>query len=173
MNIAFNGPTSREESCDYDSFHFIDEETVVNIRPVPYPKLQHKIAPVCSVVTLCLTLCHPMDCSPPGSSVREISQARILQWVAISFSRGSSLPRDWTHVSCISCISCISRQILYPWATWGAQDKHIQVRKRMGLDQVPMILSASCMYISGMLPLNCLWICWRCDCSRQLLTIKN
>ena len=43
---------------------------------------------------------HPMDCSPPGSSVHEIFQARILEWVAISFSRGSSQPRDQTQVSC-------------------------------------------------------------------------
>jgi len=43
---------------------------------------------------LCPTLCHPMDCSPPSSSVRGILQARILQWVAISSSRGSSPPRD-------------------------------------------------------------------------------
>ena len=41
----------------------------------------------------------PMDCSPPGSSVHGILQARILEWVAISFSRGSSRPRDWTQVS--------------------------------------------------------------------------
>ena len=41
-----------------------------------------------------------MDCSPPGSSVHEIFQARILEWVAISFSRGSSQPRDQTQVSC-------------------------------------------------------------------------
>ena len=44
-----------------------------------------------------------MDCSPPGSSVHGISQARILEWAAISFSRGSSQPRDRTWVSCISC----------------------------------------------------------------------
>ena len=50
------------------------------------------------VTKLCLTLCHPMDCSPPGSS--GISQARILEQVAISFSRGSFRPRDQTHVSC-------------------------------------------------------------------------
>ena len=43
----------------------------------------------CLVVCLCLTLCDPMDCSPPGSSVCGISQARILEWVAIPFSRGS------------------------------------------------------------------------------------
>ena len=55
--------------------------------------------------------CDPKDCSPPGSSVHGFSQARILEWVAISFSRGYSPPRDWTW------ISCISRQILYHWAT--------------------------------------------------------
>ena len=55
------------------------------------------------------TLCNPMDCSPPGSSVHGISQAGILEWVAISFSRGSSQLRDRTHVS---CISCTGRQIL-------------------------------------------------------------
>ena len=44
----------------------------------------------------------PMDCSSPGSTVRGISQARILDWVAISFSRGSSWPRDLTHVSLIA-----------------------------------------------------------------------
>ena len=53
------------------------------------------------VSQLCLTLFNPMDCSPPGSSVHEILQARILEWVAIPFSRGSSQPRDQTWVSCI------------------------------------------------------------------------
>ena len=52
------------------------------------------------VAQSCLILCDPMDCSPPGSSVREIFQARILEWVAMSFSRGSSQPRDGTQVSC-------------------------------------------------------------------------
>ena len=47
---------------------------------------------------------HPMDCSPPGSSVHGIFQARILEWGTISPSRGSSRPRDRTHVSCISCV---------------------------------------------------------------------
>ena len=46
-----------------------------------------------------------------------ISQARILKWVTISSSRGSSWPRDQT---CISCVSCIDKQILYHWATWEA-----------------------------------------------------
>ena len=48
---------------------------------------------------LCLTLCNPMDCSLPGSSVRGILQARILGWVAIPFSRESSQTREWTWVS--------------------------------------------------------------------------
>ena len=48
------------------------------------------------------SFCDPVDCSPPGSSVHGISQARILEWVAISFSRGSSQPRDQTQVSCIA-----------------------------------------------------------------------
>ena len=50
---------------------------------------------------LCPTLCNPMNCSPPGSSVHEIFQARILKWSAIFSSRGSSWPRDWTHFSCL------------------------------------------------------------------------
>ena len=51
------------------------------------------------VAQLCLTLCNPIDCSLPGSSVHRISQARTLEWVAISFSRRSSRPRNWTLVS--------------------------------------------------------------------------
>ena len=47
----------------------------------------------------CPALCYPLDCSPPGSSIHGIFQARVLEWVAISFSRGSSRPRDWTQVS--------------------------------------------------------------------------
>ena len=53
------------------------------------------------VIQLCLTLCDPMDCSLLGSSVYGIFQVRVLEWVAISFSRGSSQPRDWTWVPCI------------------------------------------------------------------------
>ena len=64
-----------------------------------------------SVTQLCPAVWDPMDHSPPGSSVCEISQARILEWikkkimlewVAIPFFRGSSQPRDQTHISCIS-----------------------------------------------------------------------
>ena len=54
------------------------------------------------VAQWCPTLCDPMDCSLPGSSIHGIFQARVLEWVAISFSRGSSWPRDWTQVSRIA-----------------------------------------------------------------------
>ena len=56
---------------------------------------------VCECVLSCFNLCNPMDRSLPGSSVHGILQARILEWVAISFSRASSRPRDRTSVSSI------------------------------------------------------------------------
>ena len=70
-----------------------------------------------SVSQSCLTLCNPMDCSLPGSSVHEIFQMRILEWATVFSSRGSSWPRDRAN---ISCISCIGRQILYHCANWKA-----------------------------------------------------
>ena len=70
---------------------------------------------VCAHVHMCTqscqTLCNPMDCSPTGSSAHGIFQARLLESVAIPFSRRSSQPRDQNHVS---CGSCTGRQILYP-----------------------------------------------------------
>ena len=59
----------------------------------------------------CPTLCSPMDSSLPGSSVHGVFQLRVLEQVAISYSRGSSQTRNWTH------ISCVGRWICYPWAT--------------------------------------------------------
>ena len=59
----------------------------------------------------CLTLCHSIDCNPPGSFVHGILQARMLEWVAMPSSRGSSRPRNQTHVS---YIYCIGRQALLP-----------------------------------------------------------
>ena len=72
---------------------------------------------MCSVAQSCSTLCDPMDCSPPGSSVHGIFQPRILEWVAISSSWRPCEPREWTHVS---CMSCTGRRILCHWATWEA-----------------------------------------------------
>ena len=64
----------------------------------------------------CLTLCDPMDYSLPGSPVHGIPQARILEWVAMPTSRGSSRPRDRT---CISYVSCIGGRVLYHQAPPG------------------------------------------------------
>ena len=72
---------------------------------------------LCSVQS-CLTLNSSRDCNPPGSSVHESLQTRILEWVAMVFSRGSSQPRDWT---CVSRVSCIGRRILYHCATCVAE----------------------------------------------------
>ena len=75
--------------------------------------LKYKLKQLIIVVAVVQSLshvqlfCNPMNCNPPGSSVLWISQARILEWVAISFFRGSSGPRDQTQVS------CIGKQILY------------------------------------------------------------
>ena len=71
-----------------------------------------------SEVTPCPTLCDPMDCSLPGSSLHGIFQARILEWVAIPSSRGSSWPRCWSWVS---YISCFGRRVVYHYhhlGTW-------------------------------------------------------
>ena len=64
-------------------------------------------------VKVCPILCDAMNYSPPGSSVHGILQARILGWVAISFSRGSSQPREWTRVP------CIAGRFFTLWATRG------------------------------------------------------
>ena len=65
--------------------------------------LTNSVAFVCCLVAkLCWTFCNPLDCSPSGSSVHGISQARILEWVVISPSRWFSRPRDQTRVSCLA-----------------------------------------------------------------------
>ena len=72
-----------------------------------------KLSPMyeCSVTKSCPTLCNPMDCSPPGSSIHRVSQSRIPEWVAISFSTGSCQSRDQTHV--VSWVSCVGLRFLY------------------------------------------------------------
>ena len=70
----------------------------------------------------CSTLHDPMDCNPPGSSVHGILQARILEWVAMSSSRGSSQPRDWTWTS------CIAGEFFTHWVTWEALTAHASIK---------------------------------------------
>ena len=72
---------------------------------------RHSLAKVSKFAQSCLTLWDPMDCSLPGSSVHGIFQAIVLEWIAISFSSGSSQPRDGTQVSCF-----VDRRFII-WAT--------------------------------------------------------
>ena len=67
----------------------------------------------------CLPLCDPKDCSPPGSSVHGVLQARILKSVAMPSSRGSSQPRGWTQVFCIAgrfFTNCATREAQEYWS---------------------------------------------------------
>ena len=105
MKLILDDPHSASELCT----------SLLIYRPL----VAQMISLVCACVHIQsfqwgLSLCDPMDCSPPGSSVHGIFQARILEWVAISSSRGYFRPRDSTHVS------CIGRRVLYHWATWEA-----------------------------------------------------
>ena len=78
------------------------------------------------VAQLCLTFCDPMDYSLPGSSVHGIHQARILEWISITFSKGSFRSRDQTWVSCTA-----GRQILYRLSHQGSfsQGPHLNITK--------------------------------------------
>ena len=71
-------------------------------------------------VQLCLTLCDPMDCSPPGPSVYAVLQVRLMKWVAVSYSRESSQPRDQTHVSWIGRWVFFTSEspVAEPWVGW-------------------------------------------------------
>ena len=85
---------------------------------------------VCPIAQSCLTLWDPMDCNPPGSSVHGIFPAWILEWVAISYSRGSSLTRDQT------CVSFSGRWILSQWANWEA---HIALLLLLSIQSCPTL----------------------------------
>ena len=85
--------------------------------------------------------CDPVDCSPPGSSVCGILQARTLEWVTISPSRGSSQPKDRTQVS---CVSFIGRQILYHYPTFTTTPiLHEQQNKEVKLNSSLCYLAAA------------------------------
>ena len=86
------------------------------------PSLEYHLLCVCLGALSCPTLCKPKDSSPPVSSVHVISQARMLDWVAISFSRGSSHPRDHTRGSSVSC-----RWILYLLSHQGIQGHWLSI----------------------------------------------
>ena len=80
----------------------------------------------------------PIDCSPPDSSVSKIFQARVLKWVAISYSRASSQPKGRTHVS---WVSCIGRWVLYHWATREALRSTVPLSKCEDVNSVRSTVS--------------------------------
>ena len=91
------------------SSHFIFCRPLLLLPPIP-----PSIRVFYNESTLCMNVPHlwPMDCSWPCNSVHWISQARLLEWIAISYSRGSSQPGSWT------CVSCTGSQILYHYTSW-------------------------------------------------------
>ena len=103
-----------------------------------------------------LTLCGAMDCSPPGSSLLGIFQPRTVEWVAISYSRGSSQASNWT---CVSCISCIGRH----WATWEAQTT---------ICVIEMILKIQSVQFSSVAQ-SCLTLCDPMNCSTPGLLVHH
>ena len=99
-----------KESSWINRFWQMIEFILINISTSPSPSnfcWALTVSVRAKLLQLCLTLCDPMDCSPLGTSVHGIFQARILEWVAIPLSRGSSWPRDWAQISYI----CIGRQV--------------------------------------------------------------
>ena len=110
----FPSPHTVGSQIFHDSILFSQIEFwLLKPSPILYTLCVHTLF----VTQSCLTLWNPMNCSPPGSSVYWIFQARILEWVAMPSSRGSSLPRDWIH---ISYISCIGKWVLYHWRHLGS-----------------------------------------------------
>ena len=98
---------SLEQRCSYFKYSSIKKES--------------------KVTQSCLTVCDPMDCSLPGSSIHGIFQARVLKWVAVSFSRGSSRSRDWTQVYLHyrQMLYCLSHCLLLRRSqnTWNASER--------------------------------------------------
>ena len=110
-NRKGNVKKRHEEIFDRTSLEWVEKGKASMSLLMSYSTLVEKVL----VAQLCSTLCNPMDCSPPGSSVHGFLQARILEWVAIPFSKGSSWPRDRTQVS------CIAGRLLTVWAPREAQ----------------------------------------------------
>ena len=93
----------------FRSFSWLSNISVFHCSHLLYPFICQWTCCCCLVAKSYPTLCNPMDCILPGSSVRAVSQTRILEWVSIFFSRGSSQPRDQT------CVSYIGGQTLHHW----------------------------------------------------------
>ena len=102
------------------------------------------------VAQLCPTLCDPIDCSLPGSSVHGIFQAKILEWVAISFSRISSQPRDWNW---------ISRIVNRCFTIWATREPFILVGLRTHLSTTEGFWLKVCLFLSSFTVVFSNWFC--------------
>ena len=104
-NCAHKPHLFSKSSCCLDLSHSFFSFSAIHHLPFLYFH-----ACMCAkLLQLCPTLCDPMDCSPPGSSVHGILQARILEWVAMPSSRGSSHPMDRTHAGEPACPALAGR----------------------------------------------------------------
>ena len=132
LNISICGSSPSSSLCSFWGFQKSCCETKSNhITPHCFPivyrikyklwGLVHRTFHEVIVIQSCPILCDLMECSPPGSSVRGILQARIMEWVAISFSRGSSQLRDWTWVSphYRQTLYQLSHREAKPFITWS------------------------------------------------------
>ena len=107
------------------------------------------------VLLLCSpTLCDPVDGSPPVSSAHELSQARTLEWVAMSSSRGSSWPRNRTPVS------CVGKRILYHRATWEAQEMVHSCAASFVSCLFYMVNTSLCQRMWSIILSSCIVFCW-------------
>ena len=115
-------PWQRAESFLYVSWSFQAQFHQERNPPEPYFYIYNWDVSCVLVTQSCPTLCDPMDCSPPGFSVHGILQARILEWIAIPFTRGTSQPRDRTLVSCIAgrlfTVWATGKSKLSNWDNW-------------------------------------------------------
>ena len=100
---------------------------------------------VCSVTQSCPNLCYPMYCSPPGSCVHGILQARILDWIAMPCSRGSSQSKDQIHVSSVRSLSRV-QHFVTPWTI--AHQASLSITNSWGLLKLmPIKLVMSCNHL--------------------------
>ena len=122
------------------------EETYLNIRKAMQDNPQQSFFLYVHAKSLqsCLTLCNPVNCSSPGSSIHGILQARTLKWVAMPSSKGSSQPRNQACIS-LSHISCIGRWVLYHQCHLGWKNESIfsKIRSKTRMPTLPTIIQHS------------------------------
>ena len=125
-SVAGYSPWGRKESDTTERTH--NWEFIEHLISAPLPAMLLLLSHFSRV----LTLCDPMDCRLPGSSVHGVLQARVLEWAAMPSSRGSSQPRDQTRVS---SLSCIGKVVLYHQYHLGNPVSHYTEREKRGEGQ--------------------------------------